>query len=114
MTSTARCSIPAAWASPLGLSREQSLDALDHAIAGSMAETLSGSYRPLPEFLRAALVALAGHDAGIDAAMERAKEMPAYPDCLAALQRLRAGGLKTGVLTNSAATAPWRDWRPPA
>ena len=93
---------PGGVGEPLGLSREQSLDALDHAIAGSMAETLSGSYRPLPEFLRAALVALAGHEAGIDAAMERAKKMPAYPDCLAALERLRAAGMKTGVLTNSA------------
>ncbi len=87
---------------PLGLSREESLAALDDAIAGSMAETMSGSYRPLPEFLRAALVARAGGDAEIEAAMERAKRMPPYPDCLAALEQLRAAGIKTGVLTNSA------------
>lgn len=46
---------PGGVGEPLGLSREQSLAALDDAIAGSMAETLSGSYRPLPDFLRAAL-----------------------------------------------------------
>lgn len=93
---------PGGIGAPLGLSREESLAALDDAIAGSMAETMSGSYRPLPEFLRAALVALAGSDTGIEEAMERAKRMPPYPDCLAALEQLRGAGIKTGVLTNSA------------
>jgi 2-haloacid dehalogenase len=93
---------PGGIGAPLGLSREDSLAALDDAIAGSMAETMSGSYRPLPEFLRAALVALAGSDTGIEEAMERAKRMPPYPDCRAALEQLRAAGIKTGVLTNSA------------
>ena len=93
---------PGGIGEPLGLSREQSLAALDDAIAGSMAETLSGAYRPLPEFLRAALVALAGSDSGIEEAMDRAKRMPPYPDCAAALEHLRGAGMKTGVLTNSA------------
>ena len=93
---------PGGIGEPLGLSREQSLAALDDAIAGSMAETLSGAYRPLPEFLRAALVALAGSDSGIEEAMDRAKRMPPYPDCAAALEHLRGAGIKTGVLTNSA------------
>jgi 2-haloacid dehalogenase len=93
---------PGGIGTPLGLSREESLAAFDDAIAGSMAETMSGSYRPLPEFLRAALVARGGGDAEIEAAMERAKRMPPYPDCAAALEHLRAAGIKTGVLTNSA------------
>lgn len=93
---------PGGIGEPLGLSREQSLAALDDAIAGAMAETMSGSYRPLPEFLRAALVALAGSDSRIEEAMDRAKEMPPYSDCAPALDQLRGAGIKTGVLTNSA------------
>jgi len=92
---------PGGVGEPLGLSREASLAALDDAILGSMAETLSGAYRPLPEFLRAALVGRAVTDSGIDEAMERAKMMPPYPDCAAALERLRSAGISTGVLTNS-------------
>lgn len=92
---------PGGVGEPLGLSRGGSLAALDDAILGSMAETLSGSYRPLPEFLRAALVCRAGTDSGIDEAMQRAKTMPPYPDCAAALERLRSAGISTGVLTNS-------------
>ena len=86
---------------PLGLSREGSLAALDEALLGSMAETLSGSYRPLAEFLRAALVRRAGTESRIDEAMERAQSMPPYADCAAALERLRGAGISTGVLTNS-------------
>jgi 2-haloacid dehalogenase len=93
---------PGGVGEPLGLSREGSLAALDEALLGSMAETLSGSYRPLAEFLRAALVRRAGTDSGIDEAMERAKRMPPYPDCAAALEQLRGAGIRTGVLTNSA------------
>jgi 2-haloacid dehalogenase len=93
---------PGGVGEPLGLSREGSLAALDDAILGSMAETLSGSYRPLPHFLRAALVLRAGTESGIDDAMERARAMPAYPDCKPALEQLRSAGVATGVLTNSA------------
>jgi 2-haloacid dehalogenase len=93
---------PGGVGEPLGLSREGSLAALDDAILGSMAETLSGSYRPLPGFLRAALVLRAGTESGIEDAMERARVMPAYPDCRPALERLRSAGLAIGVLTNSA------------
>jgi 2-haloacid dehalogenase len=93
---------PGGVGEPLGLSREGSLAALDDAILGSMAETLSGAYRPLPEFLRAALVRRAGTAYGIEEAMERATAMPPYPDCVPALERLRSAGIATGVLTNSA------------
>jgi 2-haloacid dehalogenase len=93
---------PGGVGEPLGLSREGSLAALDDAILGSMAETLSGSYRPLPDFLRAALVLRAGSESGIEDAMQRARAMPAYPDCRPALERLRSAGLAIGVLTNSA------------
>jgi 2-haloacid dehalogenase len=93
---------PGGVGEPLGLSREGSLAALDDAILGSMAETLTGSYRPLPDFLRAALVARAGTESGIDESMERARAMPAYPDCTPALEQLRSAGVMTGVLTNSA------------
>jgi 2-haloacid dehalogenase len=93
---------PGGVGEPLGLSREGSLAALDDAILGSMAETLSGSYRPLPGFLRAALVLRAGTESGIEDAMERARVMPPYPDCRPALERLRSAGLAIGVLTNSA------------
>jgi 2-haloacid dehalogenase len=93
---------PGGVGEPLGLSREGSLAALDDAILGSMAETLSGSYRPLPDFLRAALVLRAGTESGIDDAMKRARAMPAYPDCTPALEQLRSAGIAIGVLTNSA------------
>jgi 2-haloacid dehalogenase len=93
---------PGGVGEPLGLSREGSLAALDDAILGSMAETLSGSYRPLPDFLRAALVLRAGTESGIEDAMKRARAMPAYPDCTPALEQLRSAGVTTGVLTNSA------------
>lgn len=92
---------PGGLGEPLGLSREGSLAALDEALLGSMAETLSGSYRPLAEFLRAALVRRAGTESRIDEAMERAQSMPPYADCAAALERLRGAGISTGVLTNS-------------
>jgi FMN phosphatase YigB (HAD superfamily) len=93
---------PGGVGEPLGLSREGSLAALDDAIFGSMAETFSGSYRPLPHFLRAALVLRAGTESGIEDAMERARAMPAYPDCTPALEQLGSAGVTTGVLTNSA------------
>ncbi len=92
---------PGGVGAPLGLSREQSSAALDDAILGAMAETLSGGYRPLPKLLRAALYRRAGTDSGLDEAMERARHMPPFPDSAPALDRLRAAGIETGVLTNS-------------
>jgi 2-haloacid dehalogenase len=68
--------------------------ALDEAILLSMAETLSGSYRPFSELLRAALARLG------EGAADRS--MRPYPDAAAAIGRLRDGGLRPCVLTNSA------------
>jgi 2-haloacid dehalogenase len=95
---------PSGIGEPVGLDAPESLAALDEAVMLAMAETLTGEWRPLPEFLRAALLRRArigGRPEGIDAAMERASRMPPYPDSAAALDRLRRGGLAVGVLTNS-------------
>ncbi|MGH2716782.1 MAG: hypothetical protein ACRDM7_23430 [Thermoleophilaceae bacterium] len=67
-----------------------------------MAETLSGGYPPLPA---AAPRRRAGSDRGLDEATQRAGRVPAFPDCAAALDRLRAAGIETGVLTNNARQA---------
>src|SRR4051794_19723695 len=99
---------PAGIGEPAGLDGDASLGALDEAILHSMAETLSGGYRPFTDFLRAALVRAAevgGRPDGVDEAMERAAAMPAYPDAAEAIERLRAAGLQVGVLTNSATQA---------
>jgi 2-haloacid dehalogenase len=80
-------------------------EAFDEALLHSMAETLSGGYRPLPDFVRAALerrLLVAGRDtAALDEAMARASRLPAYPDAEEAIHRLVAAGLQIGVLTNS-------------
>ncbi len=99
---------PAGVGAPLGLSADESVAALDEAILASMADTLSGEYRPLSELLRSALLRraqLAGDPAGIEDAMERAKQMPPYPGAGHAIERLRSEGLEVGVLTNSATEA---------
>lgn len=95
---------PAPIAEPLGLGADASHAALDEAIHLACVETMSGSYRPLPELLGAALrrrAELAGTLAGLDEAIERAARMPAFPDAADALGRLREHGLEVGVLTNS-------------
>ena len=97
---------PSGIGAPLGLGREDSAAALDEAILLSMAESLSGSYRPLPELLRAVLLRRdGGPGAGLDEALERATRMPPYPDAAPALDRLREADLRIGVLTNSATAA---------
>ncbi|CAA9292347.1 MAG: hypothetical protein AVDCRST_MAG11-209 [uncultured Gemmatimonadaceae bacterium] len=77
--------------------------ALADALHLAHADGLTGTYRRLPEYLRAALEA---RDAeGIDAAVERAARMPAFGDAEAAVRTLLDAGLRCGVLTNSAAAA---------
>lgn len=82
------------------------LGVLDDTIAQSMSDTLSGDFRPFPEYLRAALVrrlriAGAGEE-GLDEALEIASKLPPFPDSAEALDVLRGAGLKVGVVTNSA------------
>jgi 2-haloacid dehalogenase len=100
---------PAGIAAALG-PEEQHRDLVEEgfreALLHSMADTLSGGYRPLPEHLRAALerrlrVAGAGVDR-LDAAMRKASAMDPFPEAAEALDLLRAGGLELAVLTNSA------------
>ena len=100
---------PGGVGAPLGLGRGESLRALDDAILASMADTLSGGYRPLPDLLRSALgrrAKIAGGDLSmLDEAMERAARMPPHSGAGEALERLRSAGLEVGVLTNSATAA---------
>lgn len=100
---------PAAIAGPLGAPASLGDEVLDDAVWQATAGTLAGDYRPLPEYLRAALerrVQIDGLErSGIDDALEVARTMPPYPDAAGALQTLRDGGLSVGVLTNSAGQA---------
>jgi 2-haloacid dehalogenase len=79
--------------------------AFDEALLQSMADTLSGQYRSIPEYLRAALerrLVVGGHGTDrLDAAMRKAGAMDAFPEAAEALDRLRDGGLELAVLTNS-------------
>ena len=100
---------PAVIADPLGGGDEERRlvgDAFREALLMTMADTLSGgAYRPLPEYLRAALeraLRAAGRDTGpLDAAMRRASAMQPFPEAARALGLLREAGLRVGVLTNS-------------
>jgi 2-haloacid dehalogenase len=98
---------------PAGLLDDQHADlaqaALDDAVLQAMADTLTGEHRPFPEHLRAALerrLLVAGlGDAVLDAAMERARALPAFHDAAVALEILASGGYRIAVVTNSAADA---------
>ena len=98
---------------PAALLDEQHADlarrALDDAVLQAMADTLTGEHRPFPEYLRAALqrtLQVAGlDDAILDAAMRRARTLPAFPDAADALRSLTASGYRVAVVTNSAADA---------
>ncbi len=96
---------PSGIGEPLGLGPEQSAAAFDDAVTASMAETLSGGYRPLPGLVGAALrrrAEAAGRPlGGLEEALDRAAHMPAYPEAGDALATLRARGVHPGVLTNS-------------
>jgi 2-haloacid dehalogenase len=88
-------------------------EALDEANVMAMIAELGGGARPVfAELLDGALrrrLALAGADPSrAGPALERLATMPAYPDAPAALERLRAGGLRLAVLTQSASAAAER------
>jgi 2-haloacid dehalogenase len=107
---------PAGIAEPLGGdddARRLVGEAFHEALLLTMADTLSaGAYRPLPDYLRAALeraLRARGDDVGaLDAALQRAGAMDPFPDAGAALAALAGGGLHCGVLTNSATAAAER------
>ena len=94
---------------PAGLGPRGGETVLAAAAHASMVDTMSGTYRPLPELLRAALereVALQdGLEEGIEEALQRAAAMPPFPDAAAAFGVLRGAGVRVGVLTNSATEA---------
>jgi 2-haloacid dehalogenase len=89
--------------------RGAALRVLDDAVWQAHADTLTGEFRPFPEYVRAAL----SHRAtvlGVDAALveqgvEAAKRLPPFPDARDALRALHDAGHTTSVLTNSAADA---------
>lgn len=84
-------------------------EVLDEAIAMSMVDTLTGTFRRFPDLLHGALVrraTLAGLPLEpVRAAMEAATTLPARPDAAAALDHLREHGHTVAILTNSAAVA---------
>jgi 2-haloacid dehalogenase len=79
--------------------------AFDDAIGHAMADTLSGAYRPLPDYLRDALVRRLEADGRatdrVEAVMRRAKAMDPFGDARAAIDRAITTGLRLAVLSNS-------------
>ena len=104
---------PAAMAEPLGGGAEERRlvsESFHEALLLTMADTLSGgAWRPLPDYLRAAiernLRARGRGLAAVDAVIKRAGSMDAFPEAIAALATLQEAGLHTGVLTNSSTDA---------
>lgn len=96
---------PSTIAEPLGAAPGMGAELLDLAVWQAMAGTMAGVYRPLSEYMRAAIeqrVELDGLERGaIDAALEKSSAMPAFPEAPRALDRLAAAGLRVGVLSNS-------------
>jgi 2-haloacid dehalogenase len=84
-------------------------EVLDEAIAMSMVDTLTGTFRRFPDLLRGALTRraiLAGLSLEpVERALEAAVTLPGRPEAAAALDHLRAHGHTVAVLTNSAAVA---------
>lgn len=105
LTDTAALAGPWAGAAPPRFGAE----VLDEAIAMSMVDTLTGTFRRFPDLLHGALVrrsALSGlAPEPVAQAMEVAKALPARPEAAAALDHLREAGSAIAVLTNSAAVA---------
>jgi 2-haloacid dehalogenase len=83
--------------------------ALDEANVMAMITVIAGRAADFKPLLGAALrrgLERAGRDPALaEGALERLPEMPAYPDVPDALARLRAGGCRLAVLTQSAADA---------
>lgn len=107
---------PAGIADPLGgraPDRDLVAEAFQEALLLTMADTISGGrWRPLPEYLRGTLergLRARGRDLdSLDAAMQRAGAMDAFPEADGALALLREAGLRLGILTNSTTEAAER------
>jgi 2-haloacid dehalogenase len=82
---------------------------LESALQTAFAETLIGGYHDFSAHLEAALrlqVARRGLDERlIEQGLERARQLPAFPDAAVALDHLREHGQRLAVLTNSGADA---------
>ena len=93
-----------------GAPRGLGLSVLDQAVAQSMVDTMTGEFRPFPEYLRAALAHRAallglGDDAVEAGRSRRCARMPPYPDAADALARLVLAGHTPVAVTNSGADA---------
>lgn len=80
---------------------------LDTTVHQSMVDTLAGRYRPFGEYLRSSVrqvleVAGIGEvDRHVEAAVEAASRMPAFPEVDGALRALRESGPRVAAITNS-------------
>jgi len=85
------------------------LSVLDQTVLQSMVDTMTGEFRPFPEYVRAALAhraALLGlGDDAVEAGMEAAAALPPYPEAADALARLVLAGHTPCAVTNSPADA---------
>jgi 2-haloacid dehalogenase len=83
------------------------LSVLDQTVQQSMVDTMTGEFRPFPDYIRAALAhraALLGlGDDAVEAGMKAAAALPAYPEADDALSRLRLAGHTPSAVTNSPA-----------
>ena len=103
---------PAVLAQPLGGSAgDEALvqAAFDDAILQAMVLTLTSGHAVFADLIAAGLrrrLAMAGRDVEVaDAALALLGSMPAFPDAVPALERLRGAGLRLGVLTQSSLEA---------
>ena len=94
---------------PAGIGEPLMPAAFEDAIQLAMVTTMTGGQAPFRDLIGAALrrrLRLAGRkSAEAEPVLERLGRMPAYPEALAALERLAAGGAHVGVLTQSSADA---------
>lgn len=88
-----------------GAPADLGLRVLDTAVLQSMVETMTGGFRPFPEYVRAALshhAELLGlGDDPVERGMRAAAGLPPYPDAADALSQLVAAGHTAIALTNS-------------
>jgi 2-haloacid dehalogenase len=96
--------LTASWeGAPSGLG----LSVLDQTVLQSMVETMTGEFRPFPEYLRAALAhraALLGlGEEAVEEGVRAGGALPPYPEAADALSRLVLAGHTPVAVTNSPA-----------